>query len=140
MYTDHDIIAFFRDRILCSRITTSSNRSFALSNTYNKRYKSDAIDNTSKKSTPHSDIKPPIIRRLECFENYKKVFNDIGAVNNSIFKHRGRNASLLDLILNSKDDFFFDKKCHKLLKIILKKYSHFPNAKISLKNLLNLSA
>jgi hypothetical protein len=140
MYNDDDIVAFFRDRLLCSRITTSSNRSFSLSNIYNKRYKSDAIDNTSKKSIPHSDIKPPIIRRLKEFKKYQQLYADVGAMSNSIYKQRGRNASLLDLILNSKDDFFFGKKCRNLLKIVLKKYSHFPNASLSLEKLLKLSS
>ena len=139
-YNDDAIVAFFRDRTICSRIITASNRSFSLSNIYNKRYKSDAIDNTSKKSISHSGTKPPTIRRDHIFKKYKKVFKDIGSTNNSIYKFRGRNASLLDLILNSKDNFFFHKKCSNLLKILLKKYSHFSNATLSLEKLFILSS
>lgn len=132
-YTDDDIIRFFKEKMLCSRMLTTSNRSFSTYNLYNKSYLSDAISNVSVKSVKRYDVKPPTIEREELYEEYKKQFRDVGTLNRKVYRHRGRNANLFDLILNSKDEFFGSSRCTKLLSMLRRKYACHPYARISIK-------
>jgi hypothetical protein len=126
-YSYADILHFLKEKLVCSRLLITSNRAFCSSNLYSKRYKSDAIDNTSIKSTKYSNIKPPLINGRELlYKEFRKRYKDVGSLNTKIFKPRGRNANLVDLLLNSKNDFFLSKDCSKLLNILHKKYQQFP--------------
>lgn len=131
-YTDNDIIVFFKKKILCSRMLTTSNRSFSTYNLYNKAYLSDALSNVSVKSAKRYDMKPPTIDRDVLYDEYKKYFSDVGTLNRKIYHNRGRNANLIDLILNSKDQFFGSSRCTKLLSMLRRKYACHPYTRSSI--------
>ena len=122
-----DILTFLKEKLVCSRLIIASNRAFCSSNLYSKRYKSDAIDNTSIKSSKYCDIKPPVIYgRQLLYKEFRKRYKDVGSLNTKIFKPRGRNANLIDLLLNCKNDLFLSKNCSNLLDMLYKKYYSFP--------------
>lgn len=119
---------FLRERFLFSRLITTTNRSFSTSNTYIKVYKSDAIDNVSIKSEKYQPLLPPVIRNRErLYNELTKKYRDVGSLNRKMFRQRGRNANLLDLILNAKDSFFVSKRCKNLLSLLSKKYAHLKH-------------
>lgn len=128
-YTNDDIVKFFRDKLLCSRMITASNRAFTTCNLYSKKYKSDAIDNVSIKSLKYFKTLPPLVSKDKMYKLYKKKFKDVGCLNRLMFQHRGRNANPIDLILNSKDTFFRSERCLKLLALLNKKYKNRPNTR-----------
>lgn len=137
-YSSNDIVNFFKDRVLCSRMITSSNRGFSTFHLYSRKYKSDAIDNISIKSLKYMKQLPPLIRRNECYKKYRQFFGDVGSFTRNMFKQRGRNSSLIDLILNSKDDFFFSPKCFKLLSRLKEKYKTQPSTTEAINLLMRL--
>jgi hypothetical protein len=125
-YSSDDIVTFFNSRVICSRMITSSNRAFSTFHLYTKKYKSDAIDNISVKSLKYTKYVPPLIKREECHQRYLQVFGDVGSCNRKMFRQRGRNSNMIDLILNSKDDFFFSPRCYRLLQLLREKYKSKP--------------
>lgn len=125
-YTDDDIVNFFDKNMLCSRMMTSSNRSFSTFNLYAKKYKSDAVDNVSIKSVKYFDISPPLVSRDKMYKMYTLKFRDVGCLNKVMCQPRGRNATLIDLILNSKDLFFRSERCQNILQLLKDKYWNRP--------------
>ena len=133
-YSYIDILKFFKQKLVCSRLFMASNRAFCCSSLYCKRYKSDAIDNTSIKSSKYCNIKPPVIyNRQLLYKEFKKRYKDVGSLNTKIFKPRGRNSNLIDLLLNCKEEFFISQNCRNLLNMLLKKYQNVPNTRVEIK-------
>jgi len=75
---------------------------------------------------------PLIINRKRLYRQIKKKFADVGSLSKRIFHQRGRNANLVDIILNSKDEFFLTKNCLDLINKLHTKYKHFPSTKSEL--------
>ncbi len=131
-YTCDDIVAFFGERLLCSRMLTSSNRAFTTACTYSRKYRSDALENVSIKSAKYASVAPPRVSRESLFAAYTDRFGDVGSLSTKLFKRRGRNSNVVDLILNSKDEFFESDKCRKLIALLGAKYGHMPNTRMAL--------
>ena len=132
-FSAQDIVSLFTKDIVCSRLIMTSNRSFCVSNLYKKSYKSDAVENISVKSVKYDRVHPPlIINRKRLYRQIKKKFADVGSLSKRIFHQRGRNANLVDIILNSKDEFFLTNNCLDLINKLHTKYKHFPSTKSEL--------
>lgn len=136
-FNTDDILNFFERRFLYSRMLMTTSRSFSTVNTYIKKFKSDANENTSIKSSKFLPASPPTIFRQRLFQKYKKHFSDLGSINTRVYRPRGRNAILLDLILNSKDRFFFSDRCNKLLTLLLERNKRNPMSKLAFELLLD---
>ena len=136
-FSSDSILELFEHRLLCSRMFSTTYRAFSRANNYIHKYKSDAVDSTSIKSSKYLTTSPPTISRKQLFTTYRQSFPDIGSVNYKIYRPRGRNANLIDLILFSKDKFFFSQRCHKLLTLLLRKNAHRPVSKLAIELLID---
>lgn len=125
--SNDDIVLFFTERLLVSRTIMTSNRSFTTYPLFDKKYQSDAVDNVSVKSFKSTRKNPPMITRADSLRRYREKFGDVGAFSKAMFRQRGRNSNVIDLILNSKDDFFYSSRCTKLLRLLCQKYHSFPS-------------
>ena len=135
-YSMESILDIFKHRVLCSRMFSTTYRAFSRANNYIHKYKSDAVDSTSIKSSKYLATSPPSISRKQLFTTYRNTFPDIGSVNYKIYRPRGRNANLIDLILFSKDKFFYSQRCHKLLTLLLRKNANKPGSKLAIELLI----
>lgn len=123
------IVSLFADlNFFIDRLHISSNECFTTSNFFMKHSNNKLINNTSIKTSKILNKRnpPPILSksRLQKILTKKQIFSDMGSCNikkDTLYRCRGRNATLLDCLLTSPDSFFYSKTCKKLFLKLLRK-------------------